>query len=192
MTKLAFELISSIIYESTESTETTETEYKFSVISNRIKLLERHRIHNLRILPTPNNPVSSRSFLQITITLKANKQNGKKGKLVIFDMPGTENSIRTKLEFIGEGIFNDIQDRDRINFKNKANLLPEHNKHDIDVYWINEDNEEGGKNIYAIFITDTNVENAIRTNNEAMKLSFKRGGMLSWIDNTAEKLNIGS
>jgi hypothetical protein len=75
----------------------------FGYISNRINLLERHRIHKLRILPTPNNDKSSRSFLQITINLTLG------GKLVFFDMPGTENTVRIKTEFLDKIIFKDIK-----------------------------------------------------------------------------------
>ena len=99
-----------------------DTEDKFEVISQRIRHLERHRIHKLRILATPNNNSSSRSFLQITINLKhqidgasapaaaASADAAKpKPQLVFFDMPGTENTVRIKTEFMGAEIFNDIQ-----------------------------------------------------------------------------------
>jgi hypothetical protein len=79
----------------------------YNIINTRIKLLERHRIAKLRILATPNNNESSRSFLQITINLE--QVNGKTPKLVFFDMPGTENTVRIKTEFLGEGIFSDIK-----------------------------------------------------------------------------------
>lgn len=76
----------------------------FEYISLRIRLIERHRIKHMRILPTPNNGKSSRSFFQITLKL------GTGGKLVLFDMPGTENTVRIKTEFIGEQLFTDILD----------------------------------------------------------------------------------
>jgi len=79
----------------------------YNIINTRIKLLERHRIAKLRILATPNNNESSRSFLQITINLE--QVNGKTPKLVFFDMPGTENTVRIKTEFLGEGIFSEIK-----------------------------------------------------------------------------------
>lgn len=93
------------IYAKIDSSITYET------ISTRIKLLERHRIAKLRILSTPNNDKSSRSFLQITIKLKDVTVNGisKTPKLVLFDMPGTENTVRIKTQFINENILIDVQ-----------------------------------------------------------------------------------
>ena len=79
----------------------------YDIINTRIKLLERHRISNLRILATPNNNESSRSFLQIT--LKLSTKGGHNSQLVIFDMPGTENTVRIKTEFLGEDLFDKIQ-----------------------------------------------------------------------------------
>lgn len=79
----------------------------YEIINTRIKLLERHRISNLRILATPNNNESSRSFLQIT--LKLSTKGGHNSQLVIFDMPGTENTVRIKTEFLGEDLFDKIQ-----------------------------------------------------------------------------------
>ena len=96
----------------------------FTIISNRLKLLEIHRIHKLRILATPNNDKSSRSFLQITLNIKckecdtgSNKAtcsqctSGNNPKLVFFDMPGTENTVRIKTEFMGAEIFDKIVNR---------------------------------------------------------------------------------
>ena len=80
----------------------------YQAISYRIKLLERHRIHKLRILATPNNDNSSRSFLQITLNIDNPSEPIKKGKLVFFDMPGTENTVRIKAEFMGSDIFASI------------------------------------------------------------------------------------
>lgn len=80
----------------------------FQTISRRIKLLERHRIHKLRILATPNNDNSSRSFLQITLNINNPNASDKPGKLVFFDMPGTENTVRIKAEFMGSDIFESI------------------------------------------------------------------------------------
>jgi hypothetical protein len=78
----------------------------YDKISTRIKLLERHRISKLRILATPNNDKSSRSFLQITLNLKPLAGfESKKPKLVFFDMPGTENTVRIKTEFLDKQIF---------------------------------------------------------------------------------------
>ena len=88
---------------------------KFYYITNRIRLLERHRIHKLRILATPNNNNSSRSFLQITINLKSS-DSSKQPKLVFFDMPGTENTVRTRTEFMGNIFKNFIEDRKNLVF----------------------------------------------------------------------------
>jgi len=87
---------------------TTNISYK--IISDRIRLLERHRFSKLRILATPNNDKSSRSFLQITIKLKEVTINNKQKtpKLVLFDMPGTENTIRIKTQFLGEDLFDKL------------------------------------------------------------------------------------
>ena len=109
------------------ATISDKTKINFNYISNRIKLLERHRIHNLRILPTPNNDKSSRSFLQITINLQ--KNGSKSGKLVLFDMPGTENTIRIRTEFITPAIFNSRIDFNKIgsfsdiDFQRKGNIV---------------------------------------------------------------------
>ena len=92
----------------TDLFKTIKDNLNFNYISKRIQLLERHRIHNLRILPTPNNDKSSRSFLQITINLKKTEGNPS-GKLVLFDMPGTENTIRIKTEFITTDIFESLK-----------------------------------------------------------------------------------
>ena len=90
-----------------DSIISTETQNLFEIIKTRIEILERHRIHKLRILATPNNNTSSRSFLQITINLR----NG--GKLILFDMPGTENTVRIKLEFFGSDKFGLIKTKSR-------------------------------------------------------------------------------
>ena len=69
----------------------------------RLKQIGIVRRKNLRVLATPNNDSSSRSFLQITINLKFrnNKSEDINVKLVFFDMPGTENTIKIKQEFLG-------------------------------------------------------------------------------------------
>jgi hypothetical protein len=104
------------------STISEKAKIEYEYISNRIKLLERHRIHNLRILPTPNNDKSSRSFLQITINLKKNDQNS--GKLVLFDMPGTENTVRIRTEFITTKIFNALKRGGNILLEAGLNVNP--------------------------------------------------------------------
>jgi hypothetical protein len=74
----------------------------FDLIDARIKQIEKYRRAHLRILSTPNNDNSSRSFFQITLTLI------KGNKLVFFDMPGTENTVRIKQELLGNETFNAI------------------------------------------------------------------------------------
>ena len=78
-----------------------ETNISIDIIKTSIAEIEKHRREQLRILPTPNNPNSSRSFLQITIKLK-NNGDKKGGQLVIFDMPGTESTVRIKEMMLGK------------------------------------------------------------------------------------------
>ena len=103
----------------------------YELIAEQIVKIAKHRRDNLRILATPNNNDSSRSFLQITINLTI---NGKNNKLVFFDMPGSENTVRIKAEFFGE-IFGDIENL----YKDKDSLgtpsdIPSSYKEDIDNY----------------------------------------------------------
>lgn len=93
----------------------------YNRISTRFKLLERHRISKLRILATPNNNESSRSFFQITLNLKV---GDKKSKLVIFDMPGTENTVRIKTQFIDEQIFDTLKILDKTKLVHKPIPVP--------------------------------------------------------------------
>ena len=80
----------------------------FNAISERIKALELHRINKMRILATPNNNRSSRSFLQINIVLSIKNKEGQNSKLIFFDMPGTENTVRIRTEFLGESTFKEV------------------------------------------------------------------------------------
>ena len=83
---------------------------KFDEITKRISDLETHRRKHLRICATPNNDSSSRSFLQITVNLKR-QFDGKDiiNKMIFFDMPGTENTVRIRSEFLGVETFNLIK-----------------------------------------------------------------------------------
>ena len=74
----------------------TITKEELTTIEARIAKIEKYRREQLRILPTPNNPNSSRSFLQITIKMATG------GQLVIFDMPGTESTVRIKEMMLGK------------------------------------------------------------------------------------------
>jgi len=79
----------------------------YEAIKNRISKLETYRRQHLRILATPNNDNSSRSFLQITITLS------KGNKLIFFDMPGSENTVRIKTEYFGEELFKKVDEQSK-------------------------------------------------------------------------------
>ena len=117
-----------------------EGSISYEIISTRIKLLERHRIAKLRILSTPNNDKSSRSFLQITIKLKEVNINGivKTPKLVLFDMPGTENTVRIKTQFINENILTDVQKiKKPINPKTSGQAIYDPNKMGSNINYIN-------------------------------------------------------
>ena len=94
--------------------QTPLTQSKFyNDIRDKITKINKERRSALRILSTPNNDDSSRGYLQITINLKftekANKTN-KTSKLVFFDMPGSENTVRITQEFLGVETFSDIED----------------------------------------------------------------------------------
>jgi len=86
-------------------------------VKTHIDEIEKHRIKNMRILPTPNNPTSSRSFFQITIQLNNSDETEegdkglKSGKLVLFDMPGTENTVEIKKIMLGKEIFTELNKR---------------------------------------------------------------------------------
>jgi hypothetical protein len=89
-------------------------------VIKQINNINNLRINNLRILPTPNNPESSRSFLQITIKLKKKEDGSGGGQLVLFDMPGTENTVNIKKIMLGEKIFDKIEE---YNSKNNYSII---------------------------------------------------------------------
>jgi len=104
-------------YEGTVIDATNISEYKsidkasanlIQDLKDRIIQIGIIRRRNLRVLATPNNDSSSRSFLQITVELNV---DGKTPKLVFFDMPGTENTIHIKLEFLGKEAFIEKNDQ---------------------------------------------------------------------------------
>ena len=103
--------------ESEEKYDTIKGAITYEIISKRIKEISVHRRNHLRILSTPNNDESSRSFLQITLNLKE-----KNNKLVFFDMPGSENTVRIKAEFLGAEPFVNIEKLQK-NF-NDTNKIP--------------------------------------------------------------------
>ena len=83
-------------------------------VLKKLKSIEEERVKSLRILPTPNNPTSSRSFLQITIKMKKDHGGGGGGgQLVLFDMPGTENTVNIKKIMLGSEIFKMIKSYER-------------------------------------------------------------------------------
>ena len=100
-------------------------ELNFQTIKTRIQTLETYRRNHLRICATPNNDDSSRSFLQITLHLT----NG--AKMIFFDMPGTENTVRIRTEFFGKTTFEDVKEI-RINetktSETKSKTLPDQEK----------------------------------------------------------------
>ena len=117
------------------------------------KEIEKHRIYNMRITPTPNNPVSSRShiFYEFNLTFS---ENGKKitSKLVIVDMAGTENTIQIKKLFLGIDKFKD--------WNGGKKPIPEIQK---DV--INDINTDAIKKFTnEIFGTKINITNLIKVN----------------------------
>ena len=79
----------------------------YEEIANQIDAIATHRRKHLRILATPNNSESSRSFLQISIILNGGN------KLVFFDMPGSENTVRIKAEFF-KTVFNDVKQQGKV------------------------------------------------------------------------------
>jgi len=85
---------------------TEKDNLNFQTIKTRIQTLETYRRNHLRICATPNNDDSSRSFLQITLHLT----NG--AKMIFFDMPGTENTVRIRTEFFGKTTFEDVKEID--------------------------------------------------------------------------------
>ena len=99
-----------------DSIQLTDGEDNNAIIKERLKQIEQLRIKNFRILPTPNNPVSSRSFLQITIKMKNDEGNNTGGgQLVLFDMPGTENTVNIKKIMLGgDKIFTDFNNRNSV------------------------------------------------------------------------------
>ena len=82
-------------------------EITFENIMRKLDAIDNVRRQNLRVLATPNNPDSSRSFLQISLNLKKPDGNDS-GKLIFFDMPGTENTVRIKVDFLGIETFESI------------------------------------------------------------------------------------
>jgi hypothetical protein len=96
-------------YEADELYNSIQNPQSFQDIDKRIKQLEVFRRQNLRICATPNNDSSSRSFLQITVNLKASKVDTTiKNKIIFFDMPGTENTVRIRTEFLGVKTFENV------------------------------------------------------------------------------------
>ena len=98
-----------------ESTQTTQDIYGtlgrddadadgfVRTLKDRLKTIEEHRYKNLTICATPNNDNSSRSFLMIKLMLI----NG--GSLVFFDMPGTENTVRIRTQFLGNMFYREAE-----------------------------------------------------------------------------------
>ena len=103
-------------YESNSLYDPILNPQSFGEIDKKIKQLEIFRRQNLRICATPNNDSSSRSFLQITINLKATTSKDDKiikNKMIFFDMPGTENTVRIRTEFLGVETFEKVKNKKR-------------------------------------------------------------------------------
>ena len=85
------------------------TNITFNAIITQIVNINAERRTKLRILATPNNDDSSRSYLQITINLTMT--DTRTSKLVIFDMPGSENTVRIRQELLGTETFEIIKQK---------------------------------------------------------------------------------
>jgi len=166
------------LYEDLTKSENKPLSYE--LISKQIKLIERHRIHSLRILPTPNNDKSSRSYLQITINIS----NG--GKLVFFDMPGTENTVRIKSEFIDKKLFNDIKIQ-----KNNSDTISNLDKVDKTIHTIHEvimNAQDKKASIIKTYLSDT-IKDGIYKRSELIDIILKSNKNLG-IEFEIPKLNI--
>jgi hypothetical protein len=130
-------------------TKQNETNISIKTIKEHIAKIEKYRREQLRILPTPNNPNSSRSFLQITIKLKDNGDK-KGGQLVIFDMPGTESTVRIKEMMLGKESYVDSDRLKKINEK------------EGDLYKCNDFNEE-------------NIQDCFKFNKNALTYFIQKG-----------------
>jgi len=97
-----------IMYDTIKKTD-ENANILFEVIQERLNKLEEHRRKHLRICATPNNDSSSRSFLQITINLT------KGNKLVFFDMPGSENTVRLRTELLGHEVLKGFKPETEVN-----------------------------------------------------------------------------
>ncbi len=85
-----------------------------SEVYQKFAEIERERINNMRISPTPNNDVSSRSHIFYILDFAVEGHDGKKGRFVIVDMAGAENTIEIRKDFlIGEEI-------SKVKLKNKS------------------------------------------------------------------------
>ena len=94
-----FQVISNYQQETQAINNTVENVDTFlSTLMEQFGLITKKRMAKLRILPTPNNPESSRSHMFISI--KFSLDGGKEGKLTLVDMAGAENTIEIKQLFL--------------------------------------------------------------------------------------------
>ena len=108
-------------YKDEKEYEAITQNITFEEITTRMQTIETHRRKHLRILATTNNPSSSRSFLQLTVHLS---HNGKTNKIVFFDMPGTENTVRIRTEYLGIDMFDKVMNPLALDKKNELSNLP--------------------------------------------------------------------
>lgn len=148
-------------------------------IQKSLAAIDLKRRENMRILATPNNKESSRGFLQITVNLKLSPEGKQRGKLVLFDMPGTENLIRIKTSYFGTDIFNDV--------KKESEKLYDFK----DLFKVTEEKVVGneiniGKNTIKITNQNTNAQeiinrinaNTIAILNQALEIKYKYEGAI--------------
>jgi hypothetical protein len=104
-------------YDGIEYTNSANFNTEFSKIESKRKNL-------LRIAPTPNNDVSSRSHMFIVVSFnlgKDEKDNDIIGKLTLVDMAGAENTIEIKKQFLVSKDFN-LSTRLKLKTSNKETL----------------------------------------------------------------------
>jgi hypothetical protein len=86
--------ISSIIKTLKEATK--DTSDLSAQVQNLVDAVEKYMINNLYIVPTTNNPNSSRAFAIYTIKTR----NDNQGNIVFTDMPGNEKTSLIKTDFL--------------------------------------------------------------------------------------------
>jgi len=139
----------------------------YEKIAKQIDAIATHRRKHLRILATPNNSESSRSFLQISIILTEGN------KLVFFDMPGSENTVRIKAEFFKE-VFNDVKQQHEVkkNVNEPTYQILSAFKQNLPKFTLSEGEATSKKGTLSIKKKSSNDENDLQTFQEVMQASF--------------------